>query len=58
VRIGADIGLRCVTCNHRVLLERSEVERRLKTFVFHVQPPDPFDGDALKGLAVGDEDSR
>ncbi|HLG79093.1 MAG TPA: DUF951 domain-containing protein [Ktedonobacteraceae bacterium] len=30
VRIGADIGLRCEKCNRRVLLPRSEVERRIK----------------------------
>ncbi|HLH74523.1 MAG TPA: DUF951 domain-containing protein [Chloroflexota bacterium] len=33
VRLGADIGLRCLTCKHRILLPRSELERRLKTFV-------------------------
>jgi hypothetical protein len=33
VRLGADIGLRCLTCNRRVLLPRSDVERRLKTIV-------------------------
>ncbi|HUX88517.1 MAG TPA: DUF951 domain-containing protein [Chloroflexota bacterium] len=33
VRLGADIGLRCLKCQHRVLLPRSELERRLKTFV-------------------------
>ena len=33
VRLGADIGLRCLICNRRVLLARSEVERRLKTIV-------------------------
>ena len=33
VRLGADIGLRCTTCDHRVLLPRSEVERRLKVVV-------------------------
>ncbi len=33
VRLGADIGLRCTTCEHRVLLPRSEVERRLKVIV-------------------------
>jgi hypothetical protein len=33
VRLGADIGLRCLKCNHRVLLDRSVLERRLKTFV-------------------------
>ena len=29
-RLGADIGLRCLTCNHYVLLPRSELKRRLK----------------------------
>jgi hypothetical protein len=35
VRVGADIGLRCTTCEHRVLLPRSQFERRLKQFVSH-----------------------
>lgn len=29
VRLGADIGLTCDGCGHRVLLERSALERRL-----------------------------
>lgn len=33
VRLGADIGLRCRQCHHRVLLERPILERRLKRFV-------------------------
>ncbi len=33
VRVGADIGLRCTTCVHRVLLPRGQFERRLKQFV-------------------------
>jgi hypothetical protein len=33
VRLGADIGLRCQKCNHRVLLPRSVLERRLQRFV-------------------------
>jgi hypothetical protein len=33
VRLGADIGLRCDTCKHRVLIARSAVERDLKRFV-------------------------
>ena len=33
VRIGADIGLKCQTCDHRVLLTRREFEKRVKTFV-------------------------
>ena len=33
VRLGADIGLRCLNCNHRVLLDRSTLERRIKQFL-------------------------
>lgn len=29
-RIGADIGLQCLTCHRRVMLPRSEFFRRLK----------------------------
>ena len=29
VRLGADIGLVCENCGHRVLLERRDLERRL-----------------------------
>ena len=32
-RLGADIGLRCTTCNRRILLERRQVEGRLVAFV-------------------------
>jgi len=39
VRLGADIGLRCLTCSRRVLLERALLERRLKEFVFHAAEP-------------------
>ncbi len=37
VRLGADIGLKCQTCQHRVLLTRRELEKRLKAIV---QPGD------------------
>jgi hypothetical protein len=33
VRLGADIGLRCRTCHHRVLIERPTLERRIKRFI-------------------------
>ena len=33
VRLGADIGLRCATCAHRILLPRSQFERRLKAIL-------------------------
>ncbi len=31
VRLGADIGIQCLKCRHRVLLERSVLERRAKS---------------------------
>lgn len=31
VRLGADIGLECCQCGHRVLLQRRELAHRLKT---------------------------
>ena len=33
VRLGADIGVKCVTCGRRVLLPRRDLERRMKLFV-------------------------
>ncbi len=33
VRLGADIGIKCLKCRHRVLLERAAFERRVKAFV-------------------------
>lgn len=33
VRLGADIGLKCLGCGRRILLTRREVSRRLKTYV-------------------------
>ena len=33
VRLGADIGIKCLKCQRRVLLERSVFERRVKAFV-------------------------
>jgi hypothetical protein len=33
VRLGADIGIRCLGCQRRVLLERPVFEKRVKTFL-------------------------
>jgi hypothetical protein len=46
VRLGADIGLRCLTCGHRVLLARSLFERRLKAFLSRASHPDSPAGPA------------
>lgn len=40
VRLGADIGLVCTTCQRRVLLTRRELARRLKSHT----PRDPAEG--------------
>lgn len=32
-RVGADIGMECVTCNRRVLLTRRDFTRQVKKFV-------------------------
>lgn len=37
-RLGADIGLRCQTCDRHVLVERRTVERRLVEFVGRGDP--------------------
>jgi len=37
-RLGADIGLRCVSCRRHVLIERVAIERRLVSFVERGDP--------------------
>ena len=58
VRIGADIGLRCTTCNHRVMLPRVDVERRLKAFVTRISHPDPFADAPREAAPPGDANPR
>ena len=33
VRLGADIGIKCLKCGRRILLTRSVFERRIKEFI-------------------------
>lgn len=33
VRLGADIGLKCQTCDRRILLPRRDLARRMKDWV-------------------------
>jgi hypothetical protein len=54
VRLGADIGIRCQKCNHRVLMERREFEKRLKGFVSRGEAPDP----AIERLLFGEEEEE
>jgi hypothetical protein len=41
VRLGADIGLVCLGCGHRVLMPRSVLARRVKTFIQRGPRPTP-----------------
>ena len=62
-RLGADIGLRCLTCNRRILLERPVLEKRIKTFLFHAdqalaQDPTAHPKDTLSTLTSASERSE
>ncbi|MGI8642753.1 MAG: DUF951 domain-containing protein [Thermomicrobiales bacterium] len=54
VRLGADIGLRCHGCGHRVLLPRRTLEKRLKAFVSRgYESPEASAAAAPSGLPSG-----
>ena len=38
VRLGADIGIRCLGCRRRVLITRRQFERQVKSFVHRGDP--------------------
>jgi hypothetical protein len=40
VRLGADIGIECLTCGHRVLLPRRQLAHKAKTITPHSEPSD------------------
>jgi hypothetical protein len=40
VRLGADIGLVCSGCNHRILMDRLDVERRFTDYVARGDEPE------------------
>jgi hypothetical protein len=43
VRLGADIGIECLTCGRRVLLERRALKNRLKKIIEKAEPDKPTD---------------
>jgi hypothetical protein len=45
VRLGAEIGIRCLTCQRKVLLPRSAFERRVKRFVERGAPDTAAESD-------------
>lgn len=60
VRLGADIGVKCVTCGRRVLLPRRELERRIKRFVARAEAADEnsnSDGPVMGAVPARESDS-
>ncbi|PID85838.1 MAG: hypothetical protein CSA11_00375 [Chloroflexi bacterium] len=43
VRVGADIGLVCLKCQHRIMLPRGTFNKRLKTILKNNQTSDNSD---------------
>ncbi len=39
VRLGADIGIVCQTCQRRILLPRRDFEKRVKSFISRGEKP-------------------
>ncbi|MEA5077164.1 MAG: DUF951 domain-containing protein [Anaerolineaceae bacterium] len=42
VRLGADIGLECLKCGHRVMLSRRELAHRMKAYIPGETKDDPI----------------
>ncbi len=57
VRLGADIGLVCLGCGHRIMLPRSILARRIKTFVQHGPRPTPEQLAHLQATEAADSSS-
>jgi len=49
VRVGADIGLRCGSCDRRILMDRPTLFRRAKRMIERGAPVDPAIEQALFG---------
>jgi hypothetical protein len=54
VRLGADIGLVCLGCGHRILMPRSVLARRVKTFLQHGPRPTPEQLAAIRAAEAAD----
>jgi len=58
VRVGADIGLRCGTCDRRILMDRPTLYRRAKGMLERGAPVDPAIEEALFGSGLGASEDR
>jgi len=58
VRVGADIGLRCRGCERKVMLVRSEFDRRFRGFVQRAAEPGTPQGDTESPKSRTADDAR
>lgn len=58
VRLGGDVGLRCLGCDRRVILERPVLRRRMKATISRGEAADPAVERALWGGDPRVEDAR
>jgi hypothetical protein len=54
VRLGADIGLVCLGCGHRILMPRSILARRVKAFIQRGPRPTPEQLAAIRATEAAD----
>ena len=54
VRVGADIGLKCRGCDRRVMLVRSEFDRRFRGFIEKAAENTVAENDAVERAVVED----
>ena len=54
VRVGADIGLKCRGCERKVMLVRSEFDRRFRGFIEHATTGDASAEDESPPTACAD----
>jgi len=55
IRLGADIGLECKGCSHRVMLTRRELAKRLKLNLTKQEENREVNDEDPKGLPYGDD---
>jgi hypothetical protein len=56
VRLGADIGLECKRCQHKVLIDRPTLQRRILSVIERGAPVDPAIEQALFGASSAPAD--
>ncbi|HWQ14248.1 MAG TPA: DUF951 domain-containing protein [Roseiflexaceae bacterium] len=53
VRLGAEIGIRCLTCERKVLLPRATFERRVRRFLQRGAPGNTPEPEGTEGATEG-----